>query len=918
MFEIFINYRKADARYGAAATYELLAGRFERKWIFLDNQSLRPGTEYPTHLRAALECMRVLVVLIGPGWLSAHPADERLLLIEREGDWVRREIRRALERGVPIVPVLLDRASLPDPALLPADIRKLVYYQVVTVRHEHLGQDVRALGDRLVELVPPLAVGSAAAGPRRSSAAVRVSVPHQLPSAVRTFVGRAGQVAELDEVLGADSVEGGDGVPIVVVDGAAGVGKTCLAVWWAHRAQRQFPDGTLFADLGGYGPGAPLDPSLVLTRFLRGLGVPRRRVPSDLDAQVGMYRSLVAERRMLVVLDNGIDADQIRSLLPGTASCRVLVTSRTALTGLVVAEGAHRIVLDVFTDDEAGELVRATVGGDRLAAELPAVAELARLCARLPLALRVATARLAGHRHLGVVDMVDELTHTHGRVDALSRTGDPRTAVRTVFDWSLARLPPTLGRRFHCLGVQPALAFSVHAAAALFRTDVATAQRHLDELANVHLVEATAPRRYQLHELLHSYAADRSNDDAFAGERHEALKALFGWYAATATAADRLLFPTHPAVDVALEPVAVAPPFSERAGAWAWLTEEYTTLLALLGRAADQDLHATTIALAAATRFLALMAPAAWHDRLQAETRGLSAAVSAGDRLAETAFLHRRADTHQMLGNWAASDADLERSIAFAEEDGDDVLRGHALCGLGRNRKLQHGYAEALNYYTMALPLVHGVGTGYVEAVVEANLSQLNARLGRHHDALHHAERELVLHRDGGDAVAQAYALHDLATAHQGLGDHVTAVALADRAVIVFRAAAGTERYLASALETRAESLVCLGDIPQARQCLDEAAAVLDGVHDPRAEAMRQRVAALRSSPAPEASWPRAAKDSLVCLGNVPQAKQCFDEATAVLDGADDPQAEAMQQHAAALRSPGPRSSQLRACRRGD
>lgn len=666
-------------------------------------------------------------------------------------------------------------------------------------------------------------------------------VPRQLPPTVRTFVGRAHELAMLDGFLKPGHGDA-SGPAIVAVDGTAGVGKTCLAVWWAHRAQHYFSDGTLFVDLKGHGPGAPADPCVVLASFLQALGVPRESVPDDPGAQTGLYRSLLAGRRVLVVLDNAADVEQVRPLLPASAGCLALVTSRTALIGVVVAEGAHRIVLDLFTASEAAELVREAVGPDRAAAEQAAVAELVRLCARLPLALRVATGHVADHRHVSVAEMVEDISGDDDPLSALSRTGDERTAVRTVFDWSFDRLSAELARLFGLLGLHPGLEFGPPAIAALTGTDTTTAQRHLEALVDAHLAEPVGRRRYRMHDLLHAYAADRVAKDVVGGRRRDALTAMLNWYAHTATVADRLVFPTHPSLTLALPPVTEPALVTDRAGAWGWLTEEYPTLLAALRHTAAHGPHQLTIALAAAMRFLALRPRALWRDRLEAESHGLAAARAAGDHIAEAVFLRRRADTHQMLGHWAQSDADLDSCIAMAlQQERDPVLHGEALCGLGRNRKLQLRHAEAIACYEQALPLVRGTCAPYVEAVVEANLSQLNARLGRNRDALCHAERELELHRDAGDTVGEGYALHDLATAWQALGNHETAAALGDHAVAIFRSAAGTEHYLATALETTANSLVRYGDVTRAAAYLDEATTILQELGDPHAEAMQRR-----------------------------------------------------------------------------
>jgi hypothetical protein len=493
-------------------------------------------------------------------------------------------------------------------------------------------------------------------------------------------------------------------------------------VYWAHRVQDAFPDGTLFANLRGHGPSAPLDPACVLASFLRALGMAEERVPADLDVLVGLYRSLVAGRRMLILLDNAGSADQVRPLLPGAPGCVTVVTSRAMLTGLVVAEAAHRVALDLFTRHEATDLVRGVVGADRVAAEPDAAVELVRLCAGLPLAVRVAASRVAVRRHISIADVVEDIAHPRTRLDGLSGVDDS-TAVRVVLDWSYTALPAEQSRVFRLLGLHPLPEFGVHAAAALADLDLNRAHRILEALVDVHMLEPVGSRRYRCHDLLHVYAADRAELDDSPGERRSALEMMVTWYAQTATAADRLVFPANPALSVDLgapiRPIRLA----DRDQAWSWLTTESDAVLAALRYAAKHRMTAATLALAAATRFLAMRPRAMWHHRLTAETHGLLAAEDSGDRTAEAVFRGSRADTHQMMGHWAQSDADLDRLAELAQELDDPLLGSEALCGMGRNRKLQHRYTEAQRYYQQALPLVRGAGSRYVEAVVECNLS---------------------------------------------------------------------------------------------------------------------------------------------------------------------------------------------------
>ncbi len=649
-------------------------------------------------------------------------------------------------------------------------------------------------------------------------------VPRQLPLAIRDFVGREEPLAALDAATAVAAAG------VMIVDGAAGAGKTAMTVHWAHTRQDRFPDGTLFVNLRGHGPSAPLEPARALISFLHALGVAEERMPQELDVLTGLYRSLVAGRRMLILLDDATNADQVRPLLPGAPGCLTVVTSRAMLTGLVVGEAARRIALDLFTLQEAIQLVSDVVGPERVAAEPDAAADLVRLCARLPLAVRVAASRLAADRHTTLADMVADIACPRVRLDRLS-TADDSTAVRVVLDWSCARLPAEQALAFRRLGLHPVPEFGVRAAAALIGLDPDRVQRNLEALTEVHLLEQIGRGRYRLHDLLHVHAGERAEADDTSADRDRALAAMITWYTQAAATADRLVFPGQPAASGG--PGAEVT-LTTRDQAWSWLVAECDALVAALEYADDHGMPSAAAALGGAMRFIALQPRALWGNRLAAETRGLHAARAAGDLAAEAALCGSRADTHQMMGHWAESDADLERLAVLARQLNEPALRAEALCGMGRNRKLQHRDAEARCYYRQALSLVRNCDGGRVEAVIECNLGQLSARLGRHREALDHAERELALRRECGDVVGEAYALHNMAIAKQGLGDHHAAIALGDRAQLLYRATAATEQFLADVLETTAVSLARTGDREAARRYHREAATIRDERGDPR------------------------------------------------------------------------------------
>ncbi|WP_206785540.1 tetratricopeptide repeat protein [Amycolatopsis sp. MtRt-6] len=673
------------------------------------------------------------------------------------------------------------------------------------------------------------------------STAVRrqdLPVPRQLPPAVRDFAGREDQLARLDDLLLAGDENRPAAMVISALDGTAGVGKTALAVQWAHRVEHRFADGTLFADLRGYGPSAPLRPDLVLASFLHVLGVDEDRIPAEPDLQISMYRSVLAGRRVLILLDNAGTAEQVRPLLPGSPGCVVLVTSRASLTGLLVAEAASQVTLDLFTPAEARVLLRRILGATRVAAEPDAVADLVEVCARLPLALRIAATRIATRRHTSVAEVVADIAGGRDRLDVLSSSGDERSAVRSVFDWSYTRLADEHAGLFRRLGLHPGAEFGVPAAAAVAGVDEAKAYRLLEALADVHLIEPAGRRRYRFHDLLHAYAAHRAEQDDDPDSRREATSRLFRWYARIAQAADRLVFPGLEYPDIALPPAGPEVPLADRAQAFAWLNTEQANLLAVLRSAPE---YRTAVVLAAAARFLRRRERTQWSVRLEAETLGIEAARAAEDRAGEAFLLGFRGDTLADLGRWDEAEADFRRQLALARDFDDAVRHEVALAGLGQIRLLQQRYAEARDFYRQALPLARQAGGGRPEAVVECNLSQISVRLGEFEQAREHAERELVLRRETADRVGEAYALRDLAVAMQGLEDHDTAIEYAGQAIALYRSLAGTETLLADALETAATSLERTGDVPQAAECLAEACALLDDLDEERAATLRAR-----------------------------------------------------------------------------
>jgi DNA-binding SARP family transcriptional activator/DNA-binding XRE family transcriptional regulator len=468
----------------------------------------------------------------------------------------------------------------------------------------HVYEDMRSRLDRELGLYPgkelaeahvrvlrqDIPLGDSARPHARRSAFITPSpvVPRQLPAAPRYLVGREPELSMLSSLLERDSGMAG-GMVIAALTGMAGIGKTALAVHWAHQVARWFPDGQLFVNLRGFSlSGTPLTPTEAICAFLIALGVPAARIPTDTAGQAALYRSLLAGRRMLIVLDNAQDAEQVRSLLPGSADCMVLVTSRNRLTGLAAAEGAHLLILGVLTEEESNDLLASSLGAERALAEPAAVSELISLCARLPLALSDVAARAAARPCLQLAVLAAEMRDERRRLDALE-TGESATSVRMVFSWSRARLSEPAARMFRLLGTHAGPDITVPAAASMAGLPRDMAYLALAELCDENLLTEHAPGRYTCHELLRTYAGERSRLLDSADERRAAVHRVLDHYLHSANAASATLYPDYsqPAPDRPLAGV-LPEEINDREQAAQWFEEERHALLAAIERAAEE------------------------------------------------------------------------------------------------------------------------------------------------------------------------------------------------------------------------------------------------------------------------------------------------------------------------------------------
>ncbi|WP_029536111.1 tetratricopeptide repeat protein [Saccharopolyspora spinosa] len=673
-----------------------------------------------------------------------------------------------------------------------------------------------------------------------TSAFERPLVPRQLPLAIPGFTGRTEHLATLDALL-----TDNDATVISAVVGTAGVGKTALVVRWAHQAQRCFPDGTLYVNLRGYGPGTPATAGDVLADFLGALGISPERIPVRLDARATLYRSVLAGRRVLIVLDNADNVAQVRPLLPGAPGSRVVVTSRAELKGLEVGEGARRIPLDLFTEHEALELVRAMLGPRRAEAEPEAIVALVRACARLPLALRMAAGRAATHPHLTITELVAELDSERGRWEALSVPADEHSAVRTVFDWSYHRLPSTQARMFRRLGLHPGPEIGLHAAAAVSDLGVRAARESLASLAEQHLIEPIGRDRYTFHDLLRAYAADLAERD---DDRDQARHRLLEWYAHHVGSAYRTIIPERADLHAGAGLATRARPEITFAGpleAWVWADLESVNLAATVRAAAHHGLSEITMLLADIYAS-ALGLAGRWDDALEVCRLGLTAARHVGDHRGECSLLQNLGLLYRGVNRWWEATDIYRSALALARDLNDALLEAEVLSHLGWGYLELEQYTEARRHLEAALVLSADEPPGRLHGFIEFCLSGVRTGLGDHERALRHAERSLALLRQAGISDVEASAIHAMARARQVAGAHPEAIALCERALEV-ESGHDNPRNHATVLDTLGSSLRHTGDVARAVACWREALAIFDERGDHRASDLRERLRALEA-----------------------------------------------------------------------
>ena len=597
-------------------------------------------------------------------------------------------------------------------------------------------------------------------------------IPRQLPGDVRGFVNRSTELRRLNAVLTGDSDEPRV-VSIHVITGMAGVGKTSLALHWAHQVWESFPGGQLYTNLRGYDPGFPVTPLEALNGFLMALQMPAGAIPTDVESAAALYRSLLAGRQMLVILDNAATVEQVRPLLPGTAGCLVLVTSRSQLSGLAVRDGARRLTLRTLPEPEAVTLLRTVTAAYREGDDSDKLVELAGLCARLPLALRIAAERAASHPFMRLDDLIEDLRDESALWKALSLESDGEAeAVRTVFAWSYRALPADAARLFRLLGLHPGPEFGSSAVAALAAVSTSKARHLLDVLVGAHLLEQRAPDRYEFHDLLRAYAADQAQQDETAGDRVAAVQRVLEWYLHSADAAQTLIHSNslHPPLGVPVEGIRPMR-FSNYQDALHWYVQERPNLLASARVAENAGFDQVAWQLPAVLRNVHATRNdfAEWLAMGQI---GLQAARRLGDRVAQGELLDSLGMACRQSYRLAQGLAYFQEAVAIQRELGDREKEGRALNGMGlvffECRRLD----EAAACFEKALSAFREVGTGTIgEAYELLNLAEVNYELGRLDEAEIGASQALTMHQQSQELTGQWDSLRLLSAVQRERGE---------------------------------------------------------------------------------------------------------------------------------------------------
>jgi tetratricopeptide (TPR) repeat protein len=647
--------------------------------------------------------------------------------------------------------------------------------------------------------------------------------PHQLPPTPVHFISRLPELAGLDGLF-TDGVEGEsqDRASVAVVVGPGGVGKTALALTWASKHAHRFPHGQLYADLCGFSPEATLPTQEVLGRFLRALGVAPEQVPATLDEQVGLYRTLTAGRRLLlvVVLDNAVSADQVRPLIPTSTGCVVVVTSRMRLDGLF-ADGAQYVPVPPLTQPDAVALLTRLIGDDRADNEPDAVAELAQLCGRFPITLRVAAAWLATRRRWTVSRLVGQLRGERSRLATLGRLSGEQDPVTATFDWSYQALPSYVARMYRLLAEIPGPEFGTELAAAMVELTEQDADEALQKLVDASLLEEVDTNRYRFHDLVRLHA--RSQNDP---QRHEVVARAAAWYLQQMTRANLVVIPQRwrvsPVADQLRDERAQ---FASDGAALDWLARELPSVLAVLEEAVADRHDEVAWQLCEALWELVLYRKY-YPEWLRSHALGITAAQRCNNQVAESRLRCQLGRAHLDLGQWELAEQETQAAIELARAASDRRNESAALQQLGVITLARGETDPAIALITTSLHIEEELGIDRGVASRHLLIGDALQRVRRDAEARYHLLIALRMLTSIGDDKGQARAAVRLARIDARAGRHTLAEQRLEQARRVL-SRTGSRTYEAEVLIAWAEVAGEAGDRAKARGHLTEAIELL-------------------------------------------------------------------------------------------
>jgi tetratricopeptide (TPR) repeat protein len=660
--------------------------------------------------------------------------------------------------------------------------------------------------------------------------------PRQLPPRAGLFVGRAAQLARLDDVL----LGPGGGPKIAVLTGMAGAGKTTLAAHWAHGASDSFPDGLLYLDVRGFGPDAPLPAYEILACFLRALGQSRAAERGSVDERAARLRTLLDGRRILLFLDNVGSVDQVRPVLPGSGSCAVLITSRRRLGGLAVQYGVQALEVDRLPLDESFELLRRAIG-DRATAEPDQVRALAHRCAGLPLALRIAAERVAARPFEDLGPIVAELDRDSGALDALDTGDDGYSAVRTVFSWSYRGLTEPEAIAFRRLGLHPGNVFGMPAAVALLDLPVGSVRATLRSLVNAHLLAEPALDRFELHDLLRAYARELCAQVDDPDSRTSAYRRLFDQYVHTVDRADRVIMPHRYRVPLDGAP-AVEVSFDGRQEALQWLDSERYSLVEICRLdSAEFDTRRWKLAYLLRDYFFLSKDLDGW---LETHALALAGCTRLADRCAEAMTRNNLGRALLEAGRLDEAAAEYRLAQRLFEAEGDSHGRTDALVNLASILRRQGAYDEALRDQETALAYYRQAGLDRKVGITLRSIARTELALGRLAEAAEHANEALDLFVHLGLDLDAAQSLNTLGLLLHRLGRGEPAESAYRRAIRYSRQA-GSGYEEARAWDGLGAVAAGAGQVAEARRRWSEALRIFQALGAPAAGAVASRLAAV-------------------------------------------------------------------------